>query len=145
MPNVSIYLNFSNQTEEAFGFYKAVFGGDFSVPIQRFGEVPAQPGTPALSEADKHLVLHVVLPIMGGFRLMGTDAPESMGLKVKVGNNVHITLEPDSRAEADRLFTALSAGGQVTMTMRVMFWGDYYGAFTDRFGVCWMINCAAKQ
>jgi PhnB protein len=75
---------------------------------------------------------------------MGTDAPESMGFQLTQGNNVHINLEPDTRADTDRLFAALSAGGTVQMTLQEMFWGDYFGSLTDRFGICWMFNCASK-
>jgi PhnB protein len=77
--------------------------------------------------------------------LMGTDAPESMGFKVNFGNNVYINLEPDTRAEADRLFNELSAGGKVEMEMQEMFWGDYFGSFTDKFGVGWMVNTSSKE
>jgi PhnB protein len=106
----------------------------------RMGAVPAQEGQPPMAEADKNLVMHVALPILGGHMLLGTDVPESMGFTVKMGNNVYINLGPDSKAEADRLFLALSAGGKVEMPMQDMFWGDYFGSFTDKFGVGWMIN-----
>lgn len=144
MASVSTYLNFPGNTEQAFEFYKSVFGGDFRGGVMRMGGVPPQEGAPALSEADKNLVMHVCLPILGGHLLMGTDAPESMGFKMVFGNNVYINLEPDTRAEADRLFAALSSGGKVEMPMADMFWGDYFGSFTDKFGVQWMINCAKK-
>jgi PhnB protein len=143
MARVSTYLNFPGTTEEAFGFYRSVFGGEFNGPIRRFADIPPSPGQPPLAEADRHLVMHVELPILAGHVLMGTDAPESMGFKVAPGNQVHINLEPDTRAEADRLFAGLAAGGQVEMPMQEMFWGAYFGSFTDRYGVRWMINCAA--
>lgn len=145
MASVSTYLNFRRQTEEAFNFYRSVFGGEFQGKIARFSEVPPQEGHPPLAEADKNLVMHVSLPILGGHVLMGTDAPESMGFTVTPGNNVYINLQPDSRAEADRLFKGLSEGGKVEMPMQDMFWGDYYGSFTDRYGIRWMVNCSAKQ
>jgi PhnB protein len=88
--------------------------------------------------------MHVALPILGGHLLMGTDAPESIGFKVHPGNNVYISLHPDSRAEADRLFSALSAGGEVEMPLQDMFWGDYYGSFTDKCGIRWMVNFVKK-
>lgn len=145
MANVSTYLNFNNQTEAAFNFYRSVFGGEFTGGIHRFSEIPPAEGMPQISESDANLVMHIELPILGGHKLMGTDAPESMGFRVKPGNNVYITLEPDTRAEADRLFNALSAGGKIEMPMRDMFWGAYYGSFADRYGVQWMINCVAKK
>jgi PhnB protein len=145
MARTSTYLNFPGTTEEAFKFYKSVFGGDFVGGVARFGDMPAQPGAPPLSEADKNGILHIELAITGGHMLMGTDALESMGMKTVSGNNVSINLEPDTRAEADRLFTALSAGGKVGMPLQDMFWGAYWGSFTDKFGVLWMINCVSKS
>ncbi len=144
MPRVSTYLNFSRSTEQAFLFYRSVFGGAFNGPIHRFSEVPATPGQPPLAESDKNLVMHVELPILGGHVLMGTDAPESMGFSLNQGNNVYINLEPDTRAEADKLFNALAAGGKVDMPLQDMFWGAYFGCLTDRFGIRWMFNCNSK-
>ncbi len=145
MARTSTYLNFSRNTEEVFNFYKSVFGGEFvDGKINRFGEIPAQEGMPPVAEADKNLVMHVALPILGGHLLMGTDAPESMGFKVISGNNVYISLHPDTREEADRLFARLSEGGVSEMPMQDMFWGDYYGSLTDRFGIHWMVNYTAR-
>jgi len=101
-------------------------------------------GAPALAESDKNLIMHIELPIVGGHVLMGTDAPETMGFNVNFGNNVHLSIEPDTRAEAKQLFDALSEGGQITMQLQDMFWGAYYGSCTDKYGVQWMINCTAK-
>lgn len=145
MARVSTYLNFVRETEAAFLFYKSVFGGDFIGGINRFSSVPPQPGQPPMAEADKNLVMHVALPILGGHVLMGTDAPESMGFKVNFGNNSYINLEPDTRAETDRLFAALSAGGKIEMPLQEMFWGDYFGSCADKFGVNWMFNCTSKE
>ena len=145
MSRTSTYLNFPRNTEEAFNFYKSVFGGEFVGGINRMGEVPMQPGQPPMAEEDKNLVMHIVLPILGGHMLMGTDAPESMGFKVGMGNNIYINLEPDTKAETDKLFNTLSAGGKVGMALQDMFWGDYFGSCTDKFGVQWMFNCSAKK
>ncbi len=145
MARVSTYLNFSRSTEEAFLFYKSVFRTEFSVPIARFRDMPPGPGQPPLAEADKNLVLHVELPILGGHVLMGTDAPPSMGFSVVPGNNMSINLEPDTRAETDRLFKALSDGGKIEMPLKEMFWGGYFGSLADKFGVRWMCNCASKS
>ena len=144
MSTVSIYLNFVRETEEAFNFYKEVFGGEFEGGVARMGDVPTMEGQQPLAEADKNLVMHVCLPILGGLRLMGTDAPESMGFVLNQGNNVYINLQPDTRAEADDLFVKLSAGGVVEMPMQNMFWGDYFGSCKDRFGTLWMVNCSEK-
>jgi PhnB protein len=144
MARVSTYLNFNRTTEAAFLFYKSVFRTEFSEPIARFKDTPPQPDQPPLAEADKDLVMHVELPILAGYVLMGTDAPESMGFKVIPGNNVYINLEPDTRAETDRLFMALSQGGTIEMPLQEMFWGGYFGSLTDRYGINWMFNCANK-
>lgn len=145
MARVSTYLNFPGNTEEAFNFYRSVFGGEFGGGgIQRFGDLPAMEGQPPMSDADKKLIIHVELPILGGHILMATDAPASMGFKVEPGNNMHINLEPDTRAETKRLFDALSAGGIVTMELADMFWGAYYGSCKDRYGINWMFNCTAN-
>ena len=144
MATVNTYLNFPRNTEEAFNFYKSVFGGEFVGGIQRFRDVPQQENMPVLADEDKDLVMHVALPILNGHVLMGTDAPESMGFKVNFGNNVYISLNPDTRQETRRLFDALSKGGKVEMELQDMFWGDYYGSCTDKYGVQWMFNCAEK-
>jgi PhnB protein len=145
MARTSTYLNFPRNTEEAFNFYRSVFGGDFGNDgIARMGDMPPSEGTPPMDEADKNLVMHVELAIVGGHMLMGTDAPESMGFKVNFGNNMYINLEPDTKAETKKLFDALSAGGTVTMELQDMFWGAYFGSCTDKFGVQWMFNCAER-
>lgn len=144
MAKVSAYLNFNRQTEQAFLFYQSIFGGEFIGGIRRMGDAPVPEGAPPLAEADKQLVMHVALKILGDFVLMGTDAPETMGFKVNFGNNIYINLEPDTRTEADRIFHALSDGGKIETKMQEMFWGDYYGACTDKFGVQWMCNCSSK-
>lgn len=145
MTTLSVYLNFRNQCEKAFQHYRKVFGGEFEDnTIHRFGETPKQEGVPPLDAATAKLVMHVSLPILGGFRLMGRDAPENMFGPFQDGSNVDLNLQPDSRAEADRLFAALSEGGHVSVPMADQFWGAYFGAFTDRFGIRWMINCESK-
>lgn len=144
MASVSTYLNFDGKTEEAFAFYKKVFGTEYVDELQRMGQVPPQEDTPELSDDEKRLVMHVALPITGGHLLMGTDILKSMGHTLNIGNNVHINLQPDTRSEADRLFAALSEGGNVEMELQEMFWGDYFGSFQDKYGVNWMINCSEK-
>jgi len=138
---VSSYLNFDGKTEEAFIFYKKVFKTEFiGKGIQRFGEIPAEPNHPPVAEAIKKMVLHVELPITGNHILMGTDAPKEMGFTLTKGNNMHLCLEPETREEADRLFNELSAGGNITMPMADMFFGAYFGEFSDQYGINWMIN-----
>ena len=141
MARVSTYLNFPRSTAAAFEFYRSVFKTEYAAPVARFRDIPAQPGQPPVDPQDADLVMHVELPLLGGHRLMGTDAPDSMGFKVTPGNNVYINLEPDTRADTDRLFAALAAGGKVEMPLQDMFWGAYFGSLTDKFGVQWMFNC----
>jgi PhnB protein len=140
MAHTSTYLNFDGTTEAAFTFYKSIFGTEFVNGIARMGDVPVQEGQPELSAEQKQLVVNVALPILGGHILMGTDATESMGFSLNQGNNVHICLTADSRAEADALFASLVAGGAAEMPMMDMFWGDYFGSLVDRYGVQWMVT-----
>jgi PhnB protein len=145
MSKVSIYLNFGGNTEEAFNFYKSVFGTEFSAPIMYHRDIPAHPGMPVFSEEDKGKVMHVALPILGGTQIMGTDMLESMGHKVQIGNNTTINLEPDSREETERLFNALSEGGSDTAPLQDQFWGALWGCCLDRYGIRWMFNYTAAQ
>lgn len=144
MSPVSINLSFNGQAETAFNFYKSVFGGDFT-GIMHWSDIPPNPDSPALSEIEKKLLMHIELPIMGGVILMGVDNVGSVGPKVVIGNNVAICLDPGTVGEADRLFKGLSENGTVIMPMQKMFWGDYYGEFTDQFGVRWMIDTDIKK
>lgn len=143
MAKTNIYLNFPNYTEKAFLFYQSVFGGEFTGGIARMGDIAVE-GMPELSDEDKQLVMHVELPLLGGVSLMGTDAPESMGFKVNIGNNVMISLEPDTLEETNRIFDALSADGLASQPIKKEFWGAYYGSCTDKFGIQWMFNCYAS-
>ena len=142
MARTSIYLNFAGNTEQAFNFYKSVFGGEFGNDgIARFGDMPPMEGAPPMSDAVKAMIIHVEIVITGGLVLMGTDAPAEMGFSVQQGNNVNINLEPDTRQEAERLFNALNEGGTVIQPLQDMFWGAYYGQLVDKFGIHWMVNC----
>jgi PhnB protein len=138
-------LNFDGKTEEAFRFYQSVFKTAFVAGgIQRFGDLPADSNHPPVADEIKKMVLHVELPITGGHILMGTDAPKEMGFTLTQGNNMHISIEPETRAEAERIFNELSAGGKIDMPLQDMFFGAYFGSFTDKYGINWMINCWAK-
>jgi PhnB protein len=143
---VTTYLNFPGNTEEAFHFYKEVFRGEFSgAGLTRFGDIDMPAGSPPMSDADKKLIIHAELRILGGHTLMATDAPESMGFKMQHGNNMHINLEPETREETEKLFKALSEGGTVSMPLQDMFWGAYFASFTDKYGINWMLNYQAKE
>jgi len=139
MAHVSIYLNFMGNAEEAFNYYKKVFGTEFSNPIMRFKDMPVQDGAPPMPEADKNKVVHVALPILGGTQIMATDMLESMGQKLVEGNNFTISLSPDTKEEADKLYADLSEGGTDTVAPHDEFWG-YWGTCKDRFGIRWMFN-----
>lgn len=145
MASVATYLNFAGNTEEAFTFYKSVFGTEFLGPVNRMGEAPTPEGAPEPSDAVKNMILHIALPILGGHILHGTDAPEEMGFTLNQGNNVYIMLHPDSREDADALFAALSEGGDPEMPMTEQFWGDYFGSLVDKFGGRWMVNVMATE
>jgi uncharacterized glyoxalase superfamily protein PhnB/uncharacterized protein YndB with AHSA1/START domain len=143
---VNTYLNFPGNTEEAFNFYKSVFGTEFTGRgIQRFGDIPAEAGHPPIADNVKKMILHIELPILGGHVLMGTDAPKEMGFTLTLGNNIHISLDLETRAETEKLFGALSKDGKVSMPLADMFWGAYFGSFTDKYGINWMFNCAEEK
>lgn len=132
------YLTFNGYCEEAFNFYKSVFGVDFAY-ISRFGEMPPQEGV-SFPESFANKIMHVSLPINKQFMLFGSDTGGGCAPEVVVGNNISLSLQIDSKEEADKVFSALSAGGTVTMPMEVTFWNAYFGMFTDKFGINWMIN-----
>lgn len=136
MSSVSIYLNFKGNTEEAFNFYKSVFGGDF-MTLQRFRDTPEAGKIP---DKDRDKIMHIALPILNGYVLMATDTLESMGQKLTVGNNFSIVLYLDSEQEVNRLFDLLSSGGKAQVKPEKAFWGAYFGMTTDRFGIQWMIS-----
>jgi len=136
MTKLNVYLNFAGQSEEAFGFYRSVFGGEFSSLI-RFKDMP-MPGVDLPKEAEDKM-MHIALPV-GNDILMASDALESMGQKLVPGNNSYISVHLDSKDEASRVYQALSAGGAVEMAIADQSWGDYWGSFTDKFGVQWMVS-----
>ena len=136
MPKLNPYLNFDSTTEKAFKFYQSVFGGEFVGGVMKMGNAP---GTENFSEEEKNRVMHIALPI-GKDLLMASDTMPSIGQTLTQGNGNYISIFPESREEADRIFNALSAGGEVEAPMEDQFWGDYFGSFKDKFGVYWMIN-----
>lgn len=144
MASLNPYLNFDGNTEEAFNFYKSVFGGEFAA-IMRISDMPPQPGAPALPENEKNRIMHISLPIGKGTVLMASDILPSMGHKLTVGNNFYISIDAESKDEADRIFNALSAGGKVEMPISDMFWGSYWGAFKDKFNIQWMVSFSNQQ
>jgi len=136
MPKVNTYLNFDGKSEEAFNFYKSVFGGEFSF-VSKMSDMP---GAEQLNDDEKGRLMHIALPIGKDDVLMASDIIPSAGHKLNVGNHAYISIFTESREEADRIFAGLSKGGNIEMAMEDTFWGDYFGSFQDKFGVGWMIN-----
>ena len=141
MATINPYLNFVGNTEEAFNFYKSVFGGEF-ITVQRFKDTPEKDRVPP---EEKEKIMHIALPIGQENILMGTDALESMGHTLTTGNNISLSIDTASEEEANTIFGRLSAGGRVTMQLQKTFWGSYFGMLTDRFGVQWMVSHDEKQ
>lgn len=144
MTTVNVYLNFNGNCEEAFNFYKSVFGGAYPY-IGRYKDMPPQEGMPPLSKEEENKIMHVSLPISKETMLMGSDTGGEWAPSLQQGNNFSISISTDSREEADRLFNGLSEGGKVTMPMNQTFWGDYFGMFTDKFGINWMVSFNTNQ
>lgn len=136
MATVNPYLNFKGNTEEAFNFYKSVFGGEF-ISLQRFKDTPE---ADRVAPEDRDKIMHIAMPIGKGNILMATDALESMGHPLTMGNNFYLSITAGSETEADKLFNGLSVGGKITVPLEKAFWGAYFGMFTDKFGVQWMVN-----
>jgi PhnB protein len=139
MTTVNVYLNFEGNCEEAFNFYKSIFGGEFSY-LGRFKDMPPQEGIPPMTAEEGEKIMHVSLPISKETILMASDTGGEWCAKVTQGNNFSVSVNTDSQKEADRLFNGLSAGGKVTMPMEKTFWGSYFGMFTDKFGINWMVS-----
>lgn len=139
MTTVNIYLTFDGNCKEAFEFYKSVFGGDFPY-VGTFGEMPQHDGMPAINEEMKNRIMHITLPISKETCLMGSDTGGEWATNFKNGNNFSVSVNTDSIEEADRIFNGLSEGGKVTMPMAKTFWESYFGMFTDKFGINWMVN-----
>lgn len=134
------YLNFPGTSEEAINSYKSIFGGEI-VMIMRFRDMP-EDSTP---EEDKDKICHISLKLPNGVILMATDTLESAGHKWIPGNNFYLCINVESIAEADRIFSELSAGGKVEMPMDNMFWGEYFGIVIDKFSTQWMISYKLAQ
>ncbi|HCT30561.1 MAG TPA: VOC family protein [Bacteroidales bacterium] len=144
MTTVNVYLNFNGNCEDAFLFYKSVFGGEFAY-MGRYKDMPPQEGMPPLKKEMDNKIMHVSLPISKETMLMGSDTGCDDTSHFKQGNNFGISITTDSKERADLLFNGLSNGGQVTMPMNQTFWGDYFGMFTDKFGVNWMVSFNTNQ
>ena len=143
MATINPYLTFLGNCEEAFTYYKSIFGGEFDY-VGRFSEMPEDPNY-TLSEEDKQKIMHMSLPISKETRLMGSDTAGEWAGKTIVGNNISISITAQTKAEADQLFNSLSQGGRITMPIGETFWGDYFGMCTDKFDVNWMVSFNPDQ
>jgi len=144
MTTVNVYLTFNGNCEEAFNFYKSVFGGEFPY-VGRYKDMPPQEGASEMNEEEGNLIMHMALPISGETMLMGSDAGGDWAPSILVGNNISISINTDSKENADHFFNGLSNGGKVGMPMGDTFWGDYFGMFTDKFGINWMVSYSTNQ
>jgi PhnB protein len=136
MQLVHVYLNFPGTTREAFQFYETVFKTKIAL-MQTFGETSFMPNVP---DAAKPKIMHAQLPITADVHLMASDVVEGLSPPVTFGNNFHISIVANDKAEADRVFAALSVGGRVAMPLANAPWGPYFGMCADRFGVQWMVS-----
>jgi PhnB protein len=143
MAIVNVYLTFNGNCEEAFKFYQSVFGGEIPY-LGRFKDMPATEG-PKISPGDAEKIMHMSLPISKETMLMGSDTGGEWASSYKQGNNFSISINTATKEEADKLFSGLSAGGTVIMPMNKTFWGDYFGMFTDKFGINWMVSFNEAQ
>lgn len=142
--SIAPYLTFPGNCEEAFNFYRSVFGGEFGY-IGRFKDMPPGEGQPSVPESEMNKIMHISLPIGRDYALMGSDSSDAFGRATIVGNNFSVSVSVPSDEEADRIYNGLSAGGQTTMPMSKTFWGSYFGMCTDRFGIQWMVSHDAPQ
>ena len=140
MATINSFLHYNGNAEEAFTFYKSVFGGEFARTV-RFKDM-ASPEFPA-AENEANKIMHIALPI-GNNVLMGSDVPESMGVINENENRFKISIGAESKEEADKLFNGLSVGGQVEMPIADSPWGSYFGMFRDKFGIEWMVDFDPK-
>ncbi|MCG8579866.1 MAG: VOC family protein [Bacteroidales bacterium] len=141
MATVNAYITYKGNCEDAFLFYKSVFGGDFEY-LARFKEMPSEEPIP---EEEANKIMHVALRISKETVLMGSDTSPAFGPPCEIGNNIAISVSTGSEEEARTLFDGLSAGGQVNMPLDKTFWGAYFGMFTDKFGVNWMVGYDYEQ
>ena len=144
MTTVNIYLTFDGNCEEAFNFYKKIFGGDFTY-VGRFKDMPPHEGSQPVPEAYGEKIMHMSLPISKETILMGSDVGGEWSNNYKMGNNFTISANTDNTDEADRIFNALADRGKITMPMDKTFWESYFGMLTDKFGINWMVNCELKE
>ena len=139
MAIVNVYLNFDGNCEEAFNFYRSVFGGEFPY-VGRYKDMPVQEGQSTCTNELGEKIMHMFLPISKETMLMGSDVGGDWAPGFQQGNNFTVSIHAASKEEADRLFGGLSAGGKVMMPLQDTFWGDYFGQFTDKFGINWMVS-----
>ena len=144
MASINPYLTFNGNCEEAFNFYKSVFGGEFPY-VGRFKDMPDDPNHPPMPPSEAEKIMHISLPISKETILMGSDSSQAFGQATVMGNNFSISVNTESEEEARKLFNALASGGKVTMPLEKTFWGALFGMLTDKFGIQWMVNFDQSQ
>lgn len=144
MTTINPYLTFNGTCEAAFSFYKGVFGGEFQY-VGKFSDMPSNPEMPPMSEENSNKIMHISLPISKETTLMGSDFLEGFGPQLVEGTNFSISINCNSTEEVDRIFSALSEEGQIKMPLNKTFWGSYFGMFTDKFGIHWMVSCETGE
>jgi PhnB protein len=137
MALINPHINFNGNAEEAFTFYKSVFGGEFAKTV-RFKDL-ASPDF-MVAEKEENKIMHIALPIGKSNMLMGNDVPVFMGRTNENENRSKIVISAESKEEADKLFNGLSAGGKIEMPLADSPWGSYFGMFRDKYGIEWMVN-----
>ena len=143
MITINPYLTFNGNCEDAFNFYRSIFGGDFA-HISKFKDMPEDPKSP-ISESEKEKIMHISLPINDECTIMGSDSSEAFGRATIQGNNFSISINTDSKDEVSRIYYELSEDGKIKMPLEKTFWGAYFGMFTDKFGIHWMVNCETEE
>lgn len=142
MASINPYIHFNGNAEEAFTFYKSVFGGEFATVV-RFKDMPANPEFP-IPEKEANKIMHVALPIGKSNVLMGSDTPELLGKHNENETRSKISISAESKEEADKLFNGLSTGGKIEMPIAGSPWGSYFGMFRDKYGIEWMVDFDPK-
>lgn len=143
MGTINPYLTFSGNCEDAFNFYRSIFGGEFDT-VSKFKDMPPDPKYP-VSDDMKDRIMHISLPISKETILMGSDSSDSFGHATIMGNNITLSYNTRDVDDVKRVFEQLAEGGQIKMALDKTFWGAYFGMCTDKFGIHWMVNCELEE
>jgi PhnB protein len=142
--SVNPYINFNGNCEEAFTFYKSVFGGEFPY-VGRYSDMPPMESGKEMAPEDANKIMHMSLPLGNGSMLLGSDVGGDWAQHSVTGNNVQLSINTDSQEEADKIYNGLAEGGRANMPMSNTFWGSYFGMLTDKYGINWMVSCEPNK